>query len=58
MEVGNLLDEWMGPPVSLDAEEGGAHQPACIEAAVGPLHHYRWRGGSVSVLNTFAAKNR
>ena len=25
---------------------GRQNQPVCLEADVGPLHHYRWRGGT------------
>ena len=42
MEVGSLLAEYKGPPVSQPAwiptrRGGGYHQPACVEADVGPL---------------------
>ena len=37
------------------------HQPACLETDVGPLHHYRWRGGvnnkkGVNVKNNYLNK--
>ena len=38
VEVGNLLVEWRG--------HQSAAGPDCVETDVGPLHHYRRRGGA------------
>ena len=38
-----------GQPVSQRAEfrlDGGYHRAVCVETDVGPLHHYRRRGGA------------